>query len=110
MAEALSQKAGRKVELAVPLRGEKAELVMNATRNARESLARKMSESATQGKLLAGLAEAFDLDAPPERIEVYDNSHIQGTNAVGAMIVAGAEGFIKSQYRKYNIRGASAVF
>ncbi|MGB5558843.1 MAG: excinuclease ABC subunit UvrC [Paracoccaceae bacterium] len=105
MTEALSQKAGRKVEIAVPLRGEKAELVMNAARNARESLARKMSESATQTKLLAGLAEAFDLDAPPQRIEVYDNSHIQGTNAVGAMIVAGQDGFIKSQYRKYNIRG-----
>ncbi len=105
MTEALSQKAGRKVEIAVPQRGEKAELVMNAARNARESLARKMSESATQTKLLAGLAEAFDLDAPPQRIEVYDNSHIQGTNAVGAMIVAGPDGFIKSQYRKFNIKG-----
>ena len=105
MTEALSQKAGRKVEIAVPLRGEKAELVMNAARNARESLARKMSESATQTKLLAGLADAFDLDEPPTRIEVYDNSHIQGTNAVGAMIVAGQDGFIKSQYRKYNIKG-----
>ena len=105
LAEALTQKADRKVELAVPQRGEKAELVANAARNARESLARRMSESATQTKLLAGLAEAFDLDAPPQRIEVYDNSHIQGTNAVGAMIVAGPEGFIKSQYRKFNIRG-----
>ena len=105
MAEALSEKAGRKVEIAVPQRGEKAELVANAARNARESLARRMSESAAQGKLLAGLAEAFGLDAPPRRIEVYDNSHIQGTNAVGAMIVAGAEGFVKSQYRKFNIRG-----
>ncbi|MEO0654447.1 MAG: excinuclease ABC subunit UvrC [Pseudomonadota bacterium] len=105
MQEALSEKAGRKVELAVPLRGEKAELMANAQRNARESLARKMSESATQIKLLKGLADAFDLDTPPERIEVYDNSHIQGTNAVGAMIVAGREGFLKSQYRKFNIRG-----
>ncbi len=105
MTEALGQKAGRKVEIAVPLRGEKAELVMNAARNARESLARRMSENATQTKLLDGLAEAFQLDAPPKRIEVFDNSHIQGTNAVGAMIVAGSEGFIKSQYRKYNIRG-----
>ncbi len=105
MTEALGQKAGRKVEIAVPQRGEKAELVMNAARNARESLARRMSESATQTKLLAGIAEAFDLDTAPARIEVYDNSHIQGTNAVGAMIVAGPEGFIKSQYRKYNIRG-----
>ncbi|MCU0827133.1 MAG: excinuclease ABC subunit UvrC [Tabrizicola sp.] len=102
--EALSARAGRKVELAVPQRGEKAELVENATRNARESLARRMAESTTQNKLLLGLAEAFDLDAPPQRIEVYDNSHIQGTNAVGGMIVAGPEGFLKSQYRKFNIK------
>jgi excinuclease ABC subunit C len=105
MLEALSQKAERRVEIAVPQRGEKAELMEGALRNARESLARRMSETATQGKLLRGLAEAFGLDAPPKRIEVYDNSHIQGTNAVGGMIVAGAEGFLKSQYRKYNIRG-----
>ncbi len=104
---ALAEKLGRRVEIAVPQRGEKAELIANAMRNARESLARKMSETATQGRLLAGLAEAFGLDAPPERIEVYDNSHIQGTDAVGAMIVAGSEGFIKSQYRKFNIRGDS---
>jgi len=102
--EALTARAGRKVELAVPQRGEKAELVENAARNARESLARRMAESTTQNKLLTGLAEAFDLDAPPQRIEVYDNSHIQGTNAVGGMIVAGAEGFLKSQYRKFNIK------
>ncbi len=107
MQAALSEKLGRKVDLLVPLRGEKAELIEGAARNARESLARKMSESATQGKLLAGLAEAFDLDGPPKRIEVYDNSHIQGTNAVGGMIVAGAEGFLKSQYRKFNIKGES---
>ncbi|RBI85740.1 excinuclease ABC subunit C [Rhodosalinus halophilus] len=105
MQEALSGKLGRKVEIAVPKRGEKAELVEGAVRNARESLGRKMAESATQAKLLAGLAEALDLDAPPRRIEVYDNSHIMGTNAVGAMIVAGPEGFEKSQYRKFNIRG-----
>jgi len=105
MAEALCQKAGRRVEIAVPKRGEKAELVANAARNARESLARKMSESATQARLLLGLAQAFDLPGPPQRIEVYDNSHIQGTNAVGAMIVAGPEGLLKSQYRKFNIRG-----
>ncbi|SLN52303.1 UvrABC system protein C [Pseudoruegeria aquimaris] len=105
LAEALSEKAGRKVEIMVPQRGEKAELVAGALRNARESLARKMSETATQGKLLKGLAEAFGLDGPPRRIEVYDNSHIQGTNAVGAMIVAGPEGFLKNQYRKFNIRG-----
>jgi excinuclease ABC subunit C len=107
MAEALGEKRGRKVELVVPLRGEKAELVSFAARNARESLARKMSEAATQSRLLDGLAEAFALDAPPERIEVYDNSHIQGTNAVGGMIVAGREGFLKSQYRKFNIKGDS---
>lgn len=105
MTEALSEKAGRKVELLVPQRGEKAELVSGALRNARESLARRMSESATQAKLLRGLAEAFDLDGPPKRIEVYDNSHIQGTNAVGGMIVAGPEGLMKNQYRKFNIRG-----
>ncbi|GAB1479827.1 excinuclease ABC subunit UvrC [Paracoccaceae bacterium] len=104
VAEALSGLAGRKVELAVPLRGEKAELVENAARNARESLARRMAESSTQNKLLQGLAEAFDLDAPPRRIEVYDNAHIQGSDAVGGMIVAGPEGFLKSQYRKFNIR------
>ncbi len=105
MAEALSGKIGRKVELLVPQRGEKAELVDGALRNARESLARKMAETATQTKLLQGLADAFDLPTPPERIEVYDNSHIQGTNAVGAMIVAGPEGIMKNQYRKFNIRG-----
>jgi excinuclease ABC subunit C len=105
MADALSGKLGRKVELLVPKRGEKAELVDGALRNARESLARKMAESATQTKLLKGLKEAFDLPAPPARIEVYDNSHIQGTNAVGAMIVAGPDGMMKNQYRKFNIRG-----
>ncbi|WP_299968200.1 excinuclease ABC subunit UvrC [uncultured Roseobacter sp.] len=105
MAEALSGKLGRKVELLVPQRGEKAELVGGALRNARESLARKMAESATQTKLLKGLAEAFGLEAPPARVEVYDNSHIQGAFAVGAMIVAGPEGFLKNQYRKFNIRG-----
>ena len=107
LAQALSEKAGRKVEIIVPQRGEKAELVAGAARNARESLARRMSETATQGKLLSGLAEAFGLDGPPARIEVYDNSHIQGAHAVGAMIVAGPEGFLKSQYRKFNIKGES---
>ncbi len=105
MQDALSEKAGRKVEILVPQRGEKQELVAGALRNARESLARRMSESATQAKLLRGVAEAFDLDSPPSRIEVYDNSHIQGTNAVGGMIVAGPEGFMKNAYRKFNIRG-----
>ena len=104
MAEALCEKAGRKVEILVPQRGEKKELVAGALRNARESLARKMSETATQTRLLKGLGEAFDLDGPPQRIEVYDNSHIQGTNAVGGMIVAGPDGFLKSQYRKFNIK------
>ncbi|KGK79518.1 excinuclease ABC subunit C [Thalassobacter stenotrophicus] len=105
MTEALAEKLGRKVEILVPQRGEKLELVSGATRNARESLVRKMSEAATQDKLLKGLAEAFGLKSPPQRIEVYDNSHIQGTNAVGGMIVSGTEGFIKSQYRKFNIKG-----
>jgi excinuclease ABC subunit C len=105
MTEALSQKAGRKVQLLVPQRGEKAELIENAVRNARESLGRKMAETATQAKLLRGIAEAFALDKPPARIEVYDNSHIQGAHAVGAMIAAGPEGFLKNQYRKFNIKG-----
>jgi excinuclease ABC subunit C len=105
----LSDRAGRKVDIAVPQRGEKAELVENAARNARESLARKMAESASQNRLLLGLAEAFGLDSPPKRIEVYDNSHIQGTNAVGGMIVAGPDGFLKSQYRKFNIKSEAGA-
>jgi excinuclease ABC subunit C len=105
MIDALSNKLGRKVEINVPLRGEKLELVQGANRNASESLGRKMSETATQARLLQELSVAFDLEGPPRRIEVYDNSHIQGTDAVGAMIVAGAEGLIKSQYRKFNIKG-----
>ena len=105
LAEFLSDRAGRKVEISVPQRGEKAELVENAVRNARESLGRRMSESAAQAKLLEGLAEAFGLDAPPRRIEIYDNSHIQGAHAVGGMVVAGPDGWIKSQYRKFNIKG-----
>jgi excinuclease ABC subunit C len=105
MAEALSERLGKKVEILVPQRGEKFELVTGALRNARESLARKMSESATQAKLLKGVAEAFDIPKPPQRIEVYDNSHIQGAHAVGAMIVAGPEGMMKNQYRKFNIKG-----
>jgi len=105
MADALSIKLGRKVEVMVPKRGEKADLVDGAMRNARESLARKMAETASQVRLLKGVAEAFDLPASPKRIEVYDNSHISGTNAVGGMIVAGPEGFMKNQYRKFNIKG-----
>ncbi|KIC31824.1 excinuclease ABC subunit C [Leisingera sp. ANG-S5] len=109
MEAALSEKAERKVELLVPQRGEKTELVAFAVRNARESLARRMAESATQAKLLRGIAEAFGLNGPPQRIEVYDNSHIQGTNAVGGMIVMGPEGFMKNAYRKFNIRGDDLV-
>ncbi|MCJ8336371.1 MAG: excinuclease ABC subunit UvrC, partial [Epibacterium sp.] len=109
MAEALGEKVGRKVEILVPQRGEKTELVASAVRNARESLARRMAESATQTKLLRGIADAFGLEGPPQRIEVYDNSHIQGTNAVGGMIVMGAEGFMKNAYRKFNIKGDDLV-
>ena len=105
MANALCEKLGRKVDLVVPQRGEKAELVQGALRNARESLARKMSETATQARLLKGVAEAFDLPKAPQRVEVYDNSHIQGSFAVGAMVVVGPDGFDKNQYRKFNIRG-----
>ncbi|PIB96086.1 excinuclease ABC subunit UvrC [Caulobacter sp. X] len=104
LSEAFALKSGRKVEISVPKRGEKADLVGHALTNAKEALGRKMAESGAQTKLLAGVAEAFKLDAPPERIEVYDNSHIQGTNAVGGMIVAGPEGFMKGQYRKFNIK------
>ena len=103
LAEAFCLKAGRKVEIASPQRGEKRRLVDHALTNAREALGRKMAESSAQSKLLAGVCEAFGLEAPPERIEVYDNSHIMGTNAVGGMIVAGPDGFQKNQYRKFNI-------
>ncbi|HEX4711438.1 excinuclease ABC subunit UvrC [Phenylobacterium sp.] len=103
--EAFALKGGRKVEIARPQRGEKRQLVEHAFTNAREALGRKMAESSAQTRLLAGVCEAFGLEAQPERIEVYDNSHIMGTNAVGGMIVAGPEGFQKSQYRKFNIKG-----
>jgi excinuclease ABC subunit C len=109
LAEALSTKSGHKVEVSVPQRGERKELVDHALANAREALARKLAESSSQRKLLELLAEVFALPRPPRRIEVYDNSHIQGTNAVGAMIVAGPEGFQKNQYRKFNIRAADLV-
>jgi len=104
LAEAFALKAGRKVEIARPQRGEKRELVDHALTNAREALGRKMAESSAQSKLLAGVCETFGLESSPERIEVYDNSHIMGTNAVGGMIVAGPEGFQKNQYRKFNIK------
>ena len=105
MHELLSKKLGRKVEILVPQRGERYELMFNALRNAKESLARKMAETASQGKLLKGLAEAFNMEAPPKRIEVYDNSHIQGAYAVGAMIASGRDGLMKNSYRKFNIIG-----
>jgi excinuclease ABC subunit C len=104
--EALSLKAERRVEIAVPQRGAKASLVEQALLNAREALARRLAESASQKRLLESLAGALRLPAPPKRIEVYDNSHIMGTAAIGAMIVAGPEGFQKNAYRKYNIREA----
>jgi excinuclease ABC subunit C len=106
LAEALGTKNERKIEVSLPLRGEKKDLVEHALANAREALGRKLAETSSQQKLLRQLAETFGLPRVPRRIEVFDNSHIQGTNAVGAMIVAGAEGFRKSQYRKFNIRSA----
>jgi excinuclease ABC subunit C len=106
LAEALSVKSGRKVEISVPQRGEKKELVAHALVNAREALGRKLADTSSQQKLLKALADTFGLPRVPRRIEVYDNSHIQGSNAVGAMIVAGEAGFQKNQYRKFNIRSA----
>ncbi len=106
LAEALSIKAERKIEIRVPSRGTKSGLVDHALANAREALGRKLAENSTQTHLLEALAERFGLEEPPRRIEVFDNSHISGTNAVGAMIVAGAEGFVKGQYRKFNIKSA----
>jgi excinuclease ABC subunit C len=106
MAEALAVKSGHKVEVLLPHRGEKKDLVKHALANAREALGRKLADTSSQRKLLAALAECFGLPRPPRRIEVYDNSHIQGANAVGAMIVAGPEGFRKNQYRKFNMRAA----
>ncbi|MGO9132629.1 MAG: excinuclease ABC subunit UvrC [Methylovirgula sp.] len=105
LAQALCERAGHRIEISVPQRGEKKDLVDHAAQNARETLARKLSEGASQEKLLAALAEAFDIGRPLRRIEVYDNSHIMGTNAVGAMIVAGAAGFMKTHYRTFNIKG-----
>jgi excinuclease ABC subunit C len=109
LAEALSTKSGHKIEISVPQRGEKKDLIAHALANAREALGRKLAETSSQQKLLRALAETFALPRPPRRIEVYDNSHIQGTNAVGAMIVAGPEGFRKKDYRKFNIRSADLV-
>ena len=104
LAEALGERAGFKVTLAVPQRGDRKRLLDQATRNAVEALERRLAESTTQAKLLREVADLFDLAEPPNRIEIYDNSHIQGTNATGAMVVAGPEGFRKGQYRKFNIK------
>jgi excinuclease ABC subunit C len=106
LAEALATKSGHKIEILVPQRGERKDLIEHALANAREALGRKLAETSSQERLLRQLAETFGLPRPPRRIEVYDNSHIQGSNAVGAMIVAGAEGFRKKDYRKFNIRSA----
>lgn len=106
LAEALSAREGKKIEFLAPQRGEKREMVVDALNNAREALGRKLADSASQQKLLEALAGAFGLEGPPRRVEVYDNSHIMGTNAIGAMIVAGPEGFVKNQYRTFNIKGA----
>ena len=106
IAEALSERAERKVEISRPVRGDRRRLIEQAKRNAEEALDRRMAESTTTGKLLHEMAEVFELPEPPKRIEVYDNSHIMGTNATGAMIVAGPEGFRKNSYRKFNIKSA----
>jgi excinuclease ABC subunit C len=104
LAEALTLRAGRKVEILAPQRGDKRKALDHALLNAKDALTRRMAESASQTRLLAALAELFRMEQPPKRIEVYDNSHISGTNPYGAMIVAGPEGFMKNQYRKYSIR------
>jgi excinuclease ABC subunit C len=104
LTKALSAKSGHKVEVAVPVRGERKELVAHALANAREALARKLADTSSQQKLLQAMTETFALQRQPRRIEVYDNSHIAGSNPVGAMVVAGPEGFRKNQYRKFNIR------
>ena len=107
--EALSTRMGRNIKIHKPQRGDKTQLVRHAEQNAREALARHVSESASQRKLLRGVAEAFDLETPPQRIEVFDNSHLQGTNQLGGMIVAGPDGFLKNQYRKFNIKNPDTV-
>ncbi len=107
--EALTLRASRKVTVTAPQRGEKRKLVQRTASNAREALGRRLSESATQAKLLSGVAKVFKLEEPPQRIEVYDNSHIQGSNALGAMIVAGPEGFSKTHYRRFNMKGDDAA-
>jgi len=106
LAEALSTKAERRVEIRVPQRGAKTGIVEHALQNAREALGRRLAEASSQRALFAALGERLGMAAPPRRIEVFDNSHIMGASAIGAMIVAGAEGFVKSQYRKFNIKSA----
>ncbi|WP_066586601.1 excinuclease ABC subunit UvrC [Sphingomonas pruni] len=107
LSEALAERAGYKVALSVPQRGDRRRLMEQAKRNAVEALDRRLAESTTQAKLLREVADLFELAEPPNRIEIYDNSHIQGTNALGAMVVAGPEGFRKGQYRKFNIKQAA---
>jgi len=109
LAEALSLKAPRKVTVTRPQRGERRDLVDHALANAKEALGRRLAETSSQAKLMAGMAEALQLSRVPRRVEVYDNSHIMGTNAVGAMVVAGPEGFAKNQYRKFNIKSETAT-
>ncbi len=104
LAEALGTRAAQKVEIALPQRGEKREIMERAMTNAREQLGRRMAENSAQTQLLEGVADVFGLETPPRRIEVYDNSHIQGAHALGAFIVAGPDGFEKAQYRKFNIK------
>jgi excinuclease ABC subunit C len=107
LTEALGERAGYKIALSVPQRGDRRRLMEQAKRNAVEALDRRLAESTTQAKLLREVAELFELAEPPDRIEIYDNSHIQGSAAVGAMVVAGPEGFRKGQYRKFNIKQAA---
>jgi excinuclease ABC subunit C len=109
LADALGERAGGKVTIAVPQRGDRVRLIAQASRNAIEALERRQAESTTQGRLLQEVADLFELAEPPKRIEIYDNSHIQGTNALGAMVVAGPEGFLKGQYRKFNIKNADTA-
>ena len=106
LCEVLSARAGHRIAIGAPRRGEKKDLVDAAMRNAREALSRKLAEAASQEKLFAALGKAFGVDHAIRRVEVYDNSHIMGTNAIGAMVVAGPEGFVKNQYRTFNIKSA----
>jgi excinuclease ABC subunit C len=109
LAEALTLRAGTRVEVSKPQRGEKRDIMERAQANAREQLGRRLAENSAQAQLLEGVAETFGMDTPPRRIEVYDNSHIQGAHALGAFVVAGPDGFEKGQYRKFNIKSADLV-